>query len=870
MPEQINRKQSTMHNQKRELTFAENIEIQLKAGETIESIEIATQEHIEDAEKELQRVKDGKAANDVIAAAAKRLAKWQAFSKVVAKYKNSISIENEIKEQVKKATKINEELTKLGEEIVDYIAQIDVNNLGDITAKKKYLLERINNYKNTVKLSIEINKKTVSLLNDLKELKPDYDVYEQYRNLIPKYEGKSVDYVKEKYKETMLKIKALEDKKSTTTFLNDRKNYDALIQELKNYIDEVLPYLLSNPKQFEFIKAEVAKELGVEYQPPQDEDLGKGEQKGAGDTDSGDTDTGVQGTATGDSDTDKDKKPEPVVPPITGKDNPKFKSAKEEYIHIIESINKLVDRLNDLNLSQDQLAFNPELNYERMISTELEVLKINAKINEYKDALTELEYRKYVEEHIMLNLDPEIKDLKPKEPDYNGDLEQFMELHNSVIAGCYARLHEIADTPDYQNNPELVNESKKLLEVIDAQHLVINRRLIAERHKNKDFDMIAFMQSHKVDSKQVTKPKEPESITPSDENKPKTEPVNEDKAYKQLEKQIKEFKQNLLTLYIAEYLLKLKISTVSQIDSEKLAIAEQIAQLEKDIREAIDASGLSEEKRMILHNRVDGAKIEASTEIDNRFASLANVHQLREDFVKEVRVLMMYSEQLIELSKVSTNSQEYKAMIAQYYQKIEEIKVKFAKYDVKVSVDSVTSKTKITIGEKSGLNMSVISAEQKTTTETITLSVMTLEKEQEMKKQTTVKIPRTKLNFGGKIQDVDRREAIIGTMNKLRITLLKNSIRVQYTKQMLEELKGLRVRLEVAAAAENKNDIQVTKAVDTKDGTKEYRHIKNPTKLTEAKLIYRDLDTNEELVSYDVLSNEQIQEALEERRRMSR
>ena len=139
-----------------------------------------------------------------------------------------------------------------------------------------------------------------------------------------------------------------------------------------------------------------------------------------------------------------------------------------------------------------------------------------------------------------------------------------------------------------------------------------------------------------------------------------------------------------------------------------------------------------------------------------------------------------------------------------------------------------------------------------------------------MKKQTTVKIPRTKLNFGGKIQDVDRREAIIGTMNKLRITLLKNSIRVQYTKQMLEELKGLRVRLEVAAAAENKNDIQVTKAVDTKDGTKEYRHIKNPTKLTEAKLIYRDLDTNEELVSYDVLSNEQIQEALEERRRMSR
>ena len=88
--------------------------------------------------------------------------------------------------------------------------------------------------------------------------------------------------------------------------------------------------------------------------------------------------------------------------------------------------------------------------------------------------------------------------------------------------------------------------------------------------------------------------------------------------------------------------------------------------------------------------------------------------------------------------------------------------------------------------------------------------------------------------------------------------------------KMLEDLKGLRVRLEVAAAAENKNDIQVTKAVDTKDGKKEYRHIKNPTKLTSAELIYRDMDTNEELASYDILQNEEIQEVLEERRKMSR
>ena len=35
--------------------------------------------------------------------------------------------------------------------------------------------------------------------------------------------------------------------------------------------------------------------------------------------------------------------------------------------------------------------------------------------------------------------------------------------------------------------------------------MVINRRLITERHKNKDFDLISFMKAHRVDPKQVQK-----------------------------------------------------------------------------------------------------------------------------------------------------------------------------------------------------------------------------------------------------------------------------------------------------------------------------------------------------------------------------
>ena len=890
MPEQVDRKNSTMHNKKRELSFVENIELQLKAGDTIENLEKSTKAHIEAAEKELQRLKDGKAASDVIFVATKRLEKWIAYGKAVKSYKETLSIESQLQEQVTKTKKCYEETIQLGEEIINYVNQIEIENLGDIPAKKKFLDEKIGKFEKHLQIQLDLNKKTISLLGELRELKPNYDVYEQYRGLIPSFEGKTVDYVKAKYKETVLKIKALEEKKAKADFLNDRKKFDELIKSLKDTVEKVLPYMLSNPRKMEQIKQEVAKELGTEYKPKTDPiDPGF-----TGDTPTGDTgnptgdddkgpkkgdNTGNTGTPTGDTG---------YVPPVTGKDSPKFKDAKAEYINIVESINKLIDKLNDFNANQSMYAFNPELNYDKMIATEQEVIKVNVQINRYKDMLTELEYKKYVDEHIMLNLDPEMKDIKPKELVYNSDLEDFMELHNSVIRGCYARLHEIAAIPNYTENVELVAESKKLLEIIDVQHMVIQRRLITERHNNKDFDLIGFMKAHRVDPKQVQKGKtdvpapvvQPGGEKPAvkkDDEKPvvkpggdKPKPKNEEATVKEIQKQIAELQQNFLTLYIARYLLKLKLAPIAEIDAERVAIENRIDELEKMIRQVIDQSGLSDENRMALHDRVDGAKMQASTEVDHQFQAFANVHNLREEFVKEVRSLMLYSEQLIKLSETSIESEEYKKTLEAYYQKIDVLKVKFAKYDVKFSVDSVTSKTKITIGEKSGINMTVMSKEQKATAEVVTLSVMTLEKEKEMSKQKTARITKTKLNFGGKVQDVDRRNAIIGTMNKVRITLLKNSIRVQYTKQMIEELKGLKVRLEVAAAAENKNDIQVTKAVDTKDGQKEYRHIKNPTKLTEAKLIYRDTETNEEIVSYDMLQNEEIQEVLEERRKMSR
>lgn len=884
MPEQVNRSQSRVHNSKKTLSFVENIELQLQAGDTIENLEVTTQEQIEAAEKEVQRLRDGNAANDVIKSATKKHEKWVAYGKAIKKYKKTKEITEQLEAEVAKTKECYADTTRLGEEVIEYINSLDVEDLGNISNKTDLLNEKIFEFESHIGIQIKLKKKSIDLLNELKDLKPNYDVYEQYRNLIPNYEGKTIDFVKSKYKEIMLKVKALEEKREKGQFLNDKKKYTALIEALNATTEKVLPYLLSNSKKMEAIRKEVADELGIQFVPkqPQGEGL-DGERTddeinpGTGDSGrtGGNNENGRSGSGnTGDND--------PYVPPVQAVENPKFKEAKAEYINIIESINKLVDKINDFNAQQSLYAREPMLNLDRIIATEHEVLKANAKITEYKDMLAELEYRKYVDEHIMLNLDPEVRDMKPREPIYASDLEDFMYLHNGVISECYYRLQEIEDIPNSQLNPKLKAESDKLIEVIDAQHLIIDRRMIAERHKNKDFDIIKFMDEHRVFM--MFPPRRQDFGNPfanpeptfrfdgypfeADEDEFVDPNIDEEQISRELESNIEDFKLQIFTLYVAKQLLKFKLDPAAVIDQEQQQIEEQIIAFESAIRNRIDNSGLGVEKRNMFHTRIDSVRIQASAELDTKFAGKEQIHTIREEFAKDVRTLLLYAESLSKMTAEQIETEEYKTLLANYTAKASEIQTKYAEHGVKISV--APTKTTVSVDPKSPINIFNISAAP-AQVEKLEIKVATQVKTKEESSELTVRILKSGLNLGGKIQtDVDRKAALIATTKKIRLTLLKNSIRVKYTKQMLAELKSLKVKLEVAASADNQNDIQVTKAKETKDKQSEYRRIENPTKLTEAKLVYRDEETNEELASYDILANEEIQEALEERRKMSK
>ena len=139
--------------------------------------------------------------------------------------------------------------------------------------------------------------------------------------------------------------------------------------------------------------------------------------------------------------------------------------------------------------------------------------------------------------------------------------------------------------------------------------------------------------------------------------------------------------------------------------------------------------------------------------------------------------------------------------------------------------------------------------------------------EKKVVKATTINIKEAKLNFNKKVQKT-RKESIIETTTPLKVSLLKNSIKVSYTKKMLEELKNMKLKLEIVAGAANDGKINVTEGKDSKDGLKEYRYISNPTDLTEAKIVYKDIETEQEVMSMDILNNEEIAEVIAERRKL--
>ena len=790
------------------MTPAEYVDAILETGTSIEVIEDFVVRKIADIKSEIDALPVEK--KEELLAKEKELAKFESILKEIKKQLVKNATEQSLKENIEKTKKCYEETLALGEEAIKYIEGISLDEYFDVTSTNRNLSEKNAKFKDHISIQLDLNKKSAEYLNSLKDEAPK--MYEQYKDKLPVFEGKSYDYIKEKYKLIVLKIKELEEK--------DKDNNELLIEELYNTIDSVLTCMLTDSKDMDKIKSEVAVELGIKQPVPE---MGDG---------------------------DEEKEPEKkTIPPLTGQEDPNFIAAKKEYLSLITSINNQVLELELINDQQDALASDPEFNMERIVETEKQAVTINKRITGYKNTLSDIEYDNYIKHHILLNLDPEIAEAKINTPSYYSVLDEFMNTHNAVIEYAYLKMFIISKIG---KEKECAIEIDNLLKLIDAEHLIINRRLVSERQQDKKFDIIGYMRAHKVDIKAI---KDEVEMMDLDEE------IKDDlTTIKSLESKIEKYKADLEVLVKIKYQLEIKIDDPDTLAKEVNANEQNLYAITKGLEDEINNANISEEAKNELLEKLG----QAQDEVRDSFNAITHkdvvYHKLRVSFKEEFMELMEFSQELIMLSETSFGSEEYITKRDAFLEMAKNIQKKFPELGAKLTKNPNTNKVTFTIFNN---------VEQ---TETIrySLSVMTPDLEKQLSRRVTTKVKPANLNFNGKTQNVDRQKALIETTDNIKLSVLKNSIKVQYTKTMLDDLKALKVKLEIAASAENEVPIAVTSGKESKDGTKEYRYIKDPDKLSEAKLIYRDAETGEEIMSSDLLQDEEIKKALEERKAMGR
>lgn len=790
------------------MTPAEYVDAILETGTSIEVIEDFVVRKIADIKSEIDALPVEK--KEELLAKEKELAKFESILKEIKKQLVKNATEQSLKENIEKTKKCYEETLALGEEAIKYIEGITLDEYFDVTSTNRNLSEKNAKFKDHISIQLDLNKKSAEYLNSLKDEAPE--MYEQYKDKLPVFEGKSYDYIKEKYKLIILKIKELEEK--------DKDNNELLIEELYNTINNVLPCMLTDSKDMDKIKSEVAVELGIKQPEPE---MGDGAEE---------------------------KEPEKkTIPPLTGQEDPNFIAAKKEYLSLITSINNQVLELELINDQQDALASDPEFNMERIVETEKQAVTINKRITGYKNTLSDIEYDNYIKHHILLNLDPEIAEAKINTPSYYSVLDEFMNTHNAVIEYAYRRMFTISKIG---KEKECAIEIDNLLKLIDAEHLIINRRLVSERQQDKKFDIIGYMRAHKVDIKAIKA--EVEMMDLGEEIKDDLTTI------KSLESKIEKYKADLEVLVKIKYQLEIKIDDPDTLAKEVNANEQNLYAITKGLEDEINNAKISEEAKNELLEKLG----QAQDEVRDSFNAITHkdvvYHKLRVSFKEKFMELMEFSQELIMLSETSFGSEEYITKRDAFLEMAKNIQKKFPELGAKLTKNPNTNKVTFTIFNN---------IEQ---TETIrySLSVMTPDLEKQLSRRVTTKVKPANLNFNGKTQNVDRQKALIETTDNIKLSVLKNSIKVQYTKTMLDDLKALKVKLEIAASAENEVPIAVTSGKESKDGTKEYRYIKDPDKLSEAKLIYRDAETGEEIMSSDLLQDEEIKKALEERKTMGR
>lgn len=138
----------------------------------------------------------------------------------------------------------------------------------------------------------------------------------------------------------------------------------------------------------------------------------------------------------------------------------------------------------------------------------------------------------------------------------------------------------------------------------------------------------------------------------------------------------------------------------------------------------------------------------------------------------------------------------------------------------------------------------------------------TKEETENYEKETRFGIRLGKLNFASEPQKINYQQNKISEANQFTISIIKQSIRIEYKKELVDKLRKLQAKIDVTVQRKGRTE-SLGNEVLSSNSEKIYQVIENPEDLEAAHILIRD-ENNEIVSDHDLMQYEQFKEKVDE------
>ena len=663
--------------------------------------------------------------------------------------------------------------------------------------------------------------------------------------------------------------------------------YNMMINSLVKSIS-LLKTTLDDPKQFDEIQKEVDKELAKEKlsfereaapqpeapqpeapQPeaPQPEIITGTEGNAQGSAEQGSGDASESSSSASEEikeatvthiDSDEDK--EEVE--VTKAERVNIEE-KQEYLNLIKENNSIVIQINNLIAEEEAIYANGNLTAETMktiVEKEKRIGELSDRVHNIALQLSDLEYKTMMNKRVFLPDDPSIKETPIAIVTYNKPIEEFMDIHNKNIVEAYKKLQKISDRiisiTDPVKKQEFKEKSKEtskiLMDYINAEKNMITRRLLAEKKANYDFDIVAFMESNRVDSKKTSN----DLSNPAEEISVPTKTPEE--LTVELEDKLKKLVEILNDVRVAILAAKYEPISLDEQREKEIVLKGKIETIKNEIQQTITSSEYSVVDTKTILTKIEKEQADILSE---KVEEIKSNEQEKIMFQKYYRELLEASKTLQALSPDGIEQDGYQEKYIQILNRLKEISKEFetAKFEHKVKNKEIEISLEYEYkGTKKVITAENIKLHQES-------KVETKQEEKTKEKIVSSKIGETHLQFQADFEKTEKGKAILKEFPKTKLTLYKTQLKIQYTKQLKELLQESQKQIGlVIQTRDNTNSVIVSGTKENKAGQL-VQSISNPTEIDSATITITDENGNVVAIQ-NIMDNPEISEEITSRK----